>query len=92
MNAVLPLGTILTTAGLISDIVGAGLLYCFALPDDLRRGGRQYLELYEPEKTQRDAQRAARFDRWARVGVLLLILGFVGQLLGVWLPLMVSTE
>ena len=70
----------LTSIGLLLDIVGIGLLWKFGLPPDVRRGGVGYLMLEESDPEE--AAKAEKYDRYGRLGLGLLVLGFMLQFVG----------
>lgn len=73
----------LASLGLIVDIVGAVLLFLYGLPAKLDREGHDYIiteAINEDEK-----RKAAKFDRLGRAGLLLLVFGFLLQLIALWL-------
>jgi len=69
----------LITGGLTLDILGAILIFKFALPSKVGGG---FLQLEGDE--EKEAREVRRFSRRARLGVGLLILGFGLQIVGVW--------
>ena len=71
-------GYLITAAGLVSDIVGALLLFRFGLPEIQRTGGEQFIST--GGKDQSAVKLEKRHDFWGKVGVILLVLGFLGQL------------
>ena len=72
--------TTLNSIGLALDIAGVVLLFKFGLPESIDRRGHSHLIL--PQIDEEEKAKGKRYDRWARVGLLLLILGFSFQLLG----------
>jgi hypothetical protein len=71
-----------SVAGLVLDVIGAIMLWRYGLPEEISRAGAQALILEQHDPAEQ--ARARRYDRWARVGLTLLILGFVLQLVGAW--------
>lgn len=69
----------MTSLGLFLDVVGAVLIFFFGVPTGLNKDGSVGWEV-EDSKEQRI--KAAKYDCVARVGLVLLILGFILQLLG----------
>ena len=66
--------------GLILDICGAILLYNYGLPENINRKGNSFLLL---ENTDiEEIKKAKRYDKWSRFGFLLLLCGFLFQLIG----------
>ena len=74
--------TSLITGGLALDVMGAVLIFKFGLPTEVRRGGHSFLRLEGDDPDE--ANKARRYDRYGRTGALLLILGFIFQIGGVW--------
>jgi hypothetical protein len=73
----------ISSLGLVLDIVGAVMLFKFGLPPDFDPLGRSFLIT----STTHDDERAKgdRYRFWGRFGLVLMILGFAGQLAGTWL-------
>lgn len=69
-------------AGLVFDVIGAIMLFRYGLPAEINRTGAQHLILEQEDPAEKALAR--RYDRWGRVGLALLILGFVLQLVGSW--------
>jgi hypothetical protein len=68
---------IVNSVGLIFDIAGAVLLFRFGLPADVRRSGHSYLVINAEDPNEK--AKARGYDRWGRVGLALLCLGFALQ-------------
>lgn len=64
--------------GLLLDIVGAILIFQFGLPEPISRRGAQYLITEQSDEGER--KKASRFDLLSKVGLGLLVTGFVFQL------------
>ena len=73
----------LITGGLTADIVGFLLVYFFLLPLKVSRGGaiNLILEQNDPE----EAETAERYRIFGVIGGILVLLGFVLQIAGVWI-------
>jgi hypothetical protein len=71
-----------SVAGLVLDIIGALMLWRYGLPEEVSRSGAIHL-IGEQEDAAEKAL-ARRYDWLARLGLTLLILGFVLQLIGSW--------
>jgi hypothetical protein len=70
--------TCVNSLGLVLDIVGAVLLWLYGIPEPISRTGAQYLITgMTDEKTK---QKAKRFHTLSKLGLGLLIVGFVLQL------------
>jgi hypothetical protein len=70
--------TWVNSIGLVLDICGAILLWKYGLPESISREGHQYIVL--GQKDEAEAAKAKTYDRWSKLGLSLLILGFVLQL------------
>ena len=66
------------SVGLVLDIVGAILLFIYGLPENISREG--YSNLVTEEVDEKEVRLANFYDRMGRLGLLLLISGFVLQL------------
>jgi hypothetical protein len=73
-----PLGTLINSAGLLLDIVGALILWKYGLPADVNRAGASALLLESVD--DEEIARGKRYDQLSRVGLALLVLGFALQL------------
>jgi hypothetical protein len=69
----------LTTCGLLLDIGGVVLIFKYGLPASINRSGM--IGLGTPDETGEHKAAARRYDRWARVGLVMLIAGFALQML-----------
>lgn len=68
---------VINCLGLVFDIVGAVILFKFGLPEEISRSGAISLVI---EGTDQDEVKKGRlYDRWGRIGLILLILGFIFQ-------------
>lgn len=70
---------IINACGLISDIIGVLLLWKFGLPESISREGHDYLvtgDINESEK-----EKAKKYDTYAKIALLFIIIGFVLQLI-----------
>ncbi len=70
--------TCVNSLGLIFDIAGAALLFYFGLPAEVSRDGAFRLIPNQPNPDE--VAKARRYDWWARVGLVALVLGFALQL------------
>jgi hypothetical protein len=68
----------LNSLGLIFNIFGVILIYRYGLPEDVRRQGLFFLALQKED--QNEKEKAKKYDRRARLGLILLFLGFIFQL------------
>ena len=64
--------------GLLLDVVGVILIWKFGLPEDINRSGAGHLLLEGTDESER--KRAARYDRLSKIGLTLLVSGFLLQL------------
>ena len=67
----------LNIGGLFLDIIGVIMLFRFGLPADIRRGGTRLFDMGNPDLEEK--AKAERYDRWALVGLTILIAGFLAQ-------------
>lgn len=67
----------LNCAGLGLDIIGALLMFYFGIPQMANRGGQSYLLLEGVDTEQ--VERAKRYDKYARLGLIALVMGFAIQ-------------
>jgi hypothetical protein len=72
------LSKFVNSAGLCLDIAGAVLIFNFGLPAAIDREGRIHIIAEQIDVAEK--KRAERFDRYSRLGLALLAVGFVGQL------------
>jgi hypothetical protein len=69
---------IINSLGLVCDIVGALLIWKFGLPETIDRSGAGFLQLEQIDEAQ--IIKGRLYDRWARIGIAVLVLGFILQL------------
>lgn len=72
--------SILTAIGLTLNIIGTLLIWKFGLPAPISRTGDVHLILEHSD--QNEVKQAKTYDRLSLFGVLLLLLGFLLQLVG----------
>jgi hypothetical protein len=74
------IGPVISCVGLVFDIVGALMIWRYGLPESMDRRGLIYIvdEGYD----EKERAKGRKFDFYAKIGVILLIMGFVGQLAG----------
>jgi len=77
------MATSVNSFGLFLDIVGALLLFIFGLPPRIDPEGQTYLITGEVDEAE--CALARRYRSWSKVAVVLLILGFLGQLVSNYL-------
>lgn len=85
-------GNFVISFGLVMDIVGAILIYRFAIISggDVDYGGLPLDAIVEPDEN--DEEDVANMDRmkkrklWSKRGVILLGSGFLLQIIGTWMP------
>ena len=73
---------LVNTVGLGLDIVGVILLFLFGLPPKVSRGGGVPMEW---SGTPEDARRAKRYERISWGALLLMVLGFLLQIVSTWM-------
>ena len=69
---------LINSLGLFLDIIGVILIWNFGLPDSISREGHTFITTEGSD--EREKARAARYDRWSKIGLSLVIVGFVVQL------------
>jgi len=77
------MATVVNSLGLILDIAGALLLLRFGLPPRIDPEGHIHLILEQIDESEIALGR--RYLRWSKIAVVLLILGFIGQLISNYL-------
>jgi hypothetical protein len=73
------LAKLVNSSGLFLDICGALLIFRFGMPEHVSRTGTGALLLEGVDEAE--IEKAKRYDRLGRLGIGLLIIGFVLQLL-----------
>jgi hypothetical protein len=74
---------LVSSFGLILDIVGALIIFHYGLPQNIDRSGKVYIVTSEVDETEKS--QANFFDRMSLFGISLLVLGFIMQGAGNWL-------
>jgi hypothetical protein len=77
-------GNSINSAGLLLDIIGAWLLWRYGLPEPISKTGAVHLIAEQTDQAEID--KATRYERWARIGMTFLILGFALQLISNYWP------
>jgi hypothetical protein len=81
---------IINSIGLALGILGAILLFFYGPPAlNITRKGGEFLNFYSTPSPEIVAQNKKKYDRYqffSKLGVVLIFLGFVFQLISVWLP------
>jgi hypothetical protein len=72
-------GYLLQSLGLVLDIVGAILLFKFGLPEMERTGGQEKIVTNKFDEAA--VAKEERYDRFGKLGLVSLIMGFLFQLL-----------
>ena len=67
--------------GLVLDILGAVLLFCYGLPSKFPKR-EDFLVLERGNDSQHDDRERERFMRMAHLGLILLMVGFGFQIVG----------
>lgn len=70
--------SIINSAGLVLDIIGALLLIKFGIPNKIDPSGAIYRTVSQIDNAE--IQRAETYQRWSNIAIKLIILGFVLQL------------
>lgn len=71
---------LVSSFGLVLDIVGAVLIYLYGLPENISRTGVVSITLEQVDENE--IIKAKKYDLKSRIGIILLILGFFLQLVG----------
>ncbi len=70
----------ITSFGLILDIIGALLLIKFGIPPKIDREGHILIALEGVDEAE--ILKAKIYDRWSTFSIILIVLGFILQLIG----------
>lgn len=73
----------LNSLGLSFDIIAGLLLWKYGLPEAINKKGMSFLALESTDKDE--IKKAKKYDVLSRIGVILLILGFILQLISNYL-------
>jgi hypothetical protein len=73
---------VVSSAGLVLDIVGVWFVFKYGLPESIDRSGHIHIIVEQADQTE--IAKGKHYDRMARLGLLLLIVGFLLQLVGNW--------
>ena len=73
----------INSVGLAFDIAGVILLYFYGLSGRLNTPGGQVI-VFSGESPE-DAEERKRYTRWSRLGLFLIVFGFVLQIISNWL-------
>jgi len=68
---------LISSIGLILDIIGAIIIFRFGLPENISRTGNQYI--VTSRKDQSEIDKAKLYDFMSLIGISLLIIGFILQ-------------
>ena len=71
------LSKLINASGLVLDIIGVILLWKFGLPESINRQGHSYI-CWDGVDTE-EINKAAKYDKLAKLALTLIILGFVLQ-------------
>lgn len=71
-----------SSIGLVIDIIGVWILFKYGLPSNLKEHGGAELRDEPPEEEQVREKANKKIKLMARLGLSLLILGFLFQLIG----------
>ncbi len=74
---------LINMAGLLLDIAGVVLLYNFGLPENVSRSGTSALLLEGTDLAE--IAKAAKYDRFSRLAVVSLTVGFSLQIVSNWM-------
>ena len=65
--------------GLAANLVGVILLFRYGMPYRVRTEGETYLVLNGP-LNQKEIKADRRYDRWGKLGLVLIVLGTIAQI------------
>ena len=65
------------------DITAAILIWRFGLPEFIDRSGAQHIITGDTDHEEK--AKAETYDRWSKIGLILLVTGFLGQLISTWI-------
>jgi hypothetical protein len=74
--------SIISSIGLFLDILGAIIIFLYGVPKIIPVGGNV---IVVAGKNEEEEKKEERYECIARVGLGFLILGFILQLVGIWL-------
>jgi len=69
---------LVNSIGLVCDIIGAVLIWRYGLPEPISRSGAVHLILEQTDETEK--AKARLYDRFALCGIVLIVGGFLFQL------------
>ncbi len=78
LGCTVALAKVLNSSGLVLDICGAVLLFKYGLPAEISRTGATYIITEQSDEAE--VKKARKYDRLGRLGLALLVGGFVLQL------------
>ena len=84
-----PAFLLVNSAGLVLDIAGIGLLFWFGLPAMMSESGE--VRIVGTHVGLEEIRERRRYRRWSRVGLFLIILGFLSQILSNFMQGMIAT-
>ncbi len=84
-----PAFLLVNSAGLVLNIAGIGLLFWFGLPAMMAVSGE--VRVVGKHVDLEEIRERRRYRRWSRVGLFLIILGFLSQILSNFMQGMIAT-
>jgi hypothetical protein len=75
----MPLSESINSFGLVLDIIGVCLVWKFGLPAEISRAGAMNLIAEQSDDPQ--IEQGKMYDRWSKIGLSCLLMGFVFQLI-----------
>jgi hypothetical protein len=75
---------LVNSLGLVCDVIGALLIWKYGLPESISRTG--VIHIIAEQSDDDEIAKAKRFDYWARLGIGLLVFGFILQLVSNFIP------
>jgi hypothetical protein len=70
----------LTSFGLVLDIIAVTILFFYGLPSPVKT--KKYMEEKEPDENTPEGQFNKKVRKLARLGLFILLVGFIFQLIG----------
>ena len=79
-----PLPDVINSAGLALDIAGVILLFIYGLPEDVSKSGGMVIG-YPNHDKEKEVRKWKSYKKKSYLGLVLLVLGFLLQLVSNWI-------
>jgi hypothetical protein len=79
----LSIAPLISSIGLLFDMVGAVIIFRFGIPQRIDRSGHAFIT--DPEKNEEEKNKARLYDRISFCGISLLVIGFALQGVANWI-------